>query len=1191
MLAFQASAQNMQWWDNQGASPATNGTWDTTTANWANSATLTASTVTFNNNGYFPVFAAGTSGITNMTITVPGAVNCEGLGDATTTNGAASGAAITNLTFIGAGSINLPAGMWPFECGNSAPAPVITINIPITGSGGIIQHNNGQLSLYGNNNYSGGTVTTGGQIINYNNNNSFGTGPITNLSGNAIFLCTNGSANIVTITNPFYVNIPVASILDFGDGNTICSGPVLLFATTQIKNNGGSGTGLTFSGPISGAFGVNLETPSGGTMTLSGPNTYTGPTAIGDAGTATISVSSINSVTTPAQQASSSFGKPSSVANGTIAIGNAGFLGTLIYTGPGETSDRVINLAGTTGGATIEMDGAGPLVFTSAFTATGGGSKTFTLQGSSTAANAINGVIPNNTSTFKTALTKAQAGSWTLGGLNTFSGNMTISGGTLTIGGSGDLGNSGGNGSYAGTISDTATFVYNSSAAQTLGGAISGAGALQQNGAGNLTLTAANTYTGATTVGGGSTLIVSGTGKLAANTPITLNGTLNITSTAGQTADLVAGSGTLNQNAAGASTTLTNLNNTYSGLFTVTAGTLAINSDSTMGTPPGSPLANDITLNGGPAANFRANANNITISANRGITLGANGGAFQVAGNDTCTYSGIISGSGQFQVGVNATVGLGVLVLGGSEAYTNTTVLAAGTTRLSAAASLGNSSGIVMSNSATLDVSALNPFALSTTNTFTAIASTNLTPGIIGPAGGNVNFGSQTVSLSFVPALTNGDPTNLALTVSQGTLVLNGNTVNVTNASALTLDVGNYALIQSSNGISVTAPLTLNYVGPAMVANTAASLVVVGNTLVLQILPGTGYTGTAFSNLAPSQSVTYGAAPVLSGTVSAAGPVYPAQGELVTVTIGNASTNTVAIADATGDFTNVVPGTVPVGTYPITYSYPGNGTLAPAIDTSSTLTISKEPVTVTATNPTKTYGQTITFGAGSTAFTASGLQNGETIGSVTLAVSNSGGVSNAPVSGSPYTITPSAATNGTFSVTNYSITYVTGTLTVNPLPLALTGTRPYDSTATAVFSILSITNVVGTDDVTLVSGSATLAGSAAGVEPITDASGLTLGGVTAGNYTTTGATGAVIVTTTVNTGSTNIMTSFANGQLTLTWPQDHTGWQLQVQTNDLTLGLGTNWVDVAGSTTTNQVIIPINVTNGSVFYRMVYPPQ
>jgi hypothetical protein len=86
---------------------------------------------------------------------------------------------------------------------------------------------------------------------------------------------------------------------------------------------------------------------------------------------------------------------------------------------------------------------------------------------------------------------------------------------------------------------------------------------------------------------------------------------------------------------------------------------------------------------------------------------------------------------------------------------------------------------------------------------------------------------------------------------------------------------------------------------------------------------------------------------------------------------------------------------------------------------------------ITANAQGKTYGQTLAFGSGSTLFTSTGLQNGETIGTVTLAVSGNGGAATASVAGSPYTITPSAATGGTFNPANYSITYNTGLLTVS----------------------------------------------------------------------------------------------------------------------------------------------------------------
>ncbi|MGH7978196.1 MAG: hypothetical protein ACREE6_02390 [Limisphaerales bacterium] len=76
----------------------------------------------------------------------------------------------------------------------------------------------------------------------------------------------------------------------------------------------------------------------------------------------------------------------------------------------------------------------------------------------------------------------------------------------------------------------------------------------------------------------------------------------------------------------------------------------------------------------------------------------------------------------------------------------------------------------------------------------------------------------------------------------------------------------------------------------------------------------------------------------------------------------------------------------------------------------------------------------------------------------------------------------------------------------------------------------------------------------------------------------------------VNTTPTNLVFSVSGGNLTLSWPADHTGWTLQAQTNSVSSGLGTNWVNVAGSTSVNQITQPINAANGCVFYRLVYNP-
>jgi hypothetical protein len=63
----------------------------------------------------------------------------------------------------------------------------------------------------------------------------------------------------------------------------------------------------------------------------------------------------------------------------------------------------------------------------------------------------------------------------------------------------------------------------------------------------------------------------------------------------------------------------------------------------------------------------------------------------------------------------------------------------------------------------------------------------------------------------------------------------------------------------------------------------------------------------------------------------------------------------------------------------------------------------------------------------------------------------------------------------------------------------------------------------------------------------------------------------------------------SGGQMQITWPEDHTGWSLQVQTNPPDEGLGTNWVTLPASTTTNQITVGVDSTVGSVFYRLVLP--
>lgn len=248
------------------------------------------------------------------------------------------------------------------------------------------------------------------------------------------------------------------SIVQNGSGGAcgIVSGVGTLTINGNVGGSGGNryidfaGAGnITVNGNITNSSGYTLTVYGNGpgTVTLAGANTFNG--ACGALG-GTLSVSSLNYVSSGnlSPNTSSSLGKPSSAANGIITLGNTNIsAGTLRYTGTGETTDRQINLGGTTNGATIDQSGMGLLMFTGNFTTLTVGSsvnaqKTLTLQGSTAGTGQIAGNIGDsatgNPGQMATSVTKAGTGTWTLSGANTYSGATTINAGELVgaVGGS-----------------------------------------------------------------------------------------------------------------------------------------------------------------------------------------------------------------------------------------------------------------------------------------------------------------------------------------------------------------------------------------------------------------------------------------------------------------------------------------------------------------------------------------------------------------------------------------------------------------------------------------------------------------------------------------------------------------------------------------------------------------------------------
>ena len=255
------------------------------------------------------------------------------------------------------------------------------------------------------------------------------------------------------------------------------------------------------------------------------------------------------------------------------------------------------------------------------------------------------------------------------------------------------------------------------------------------------------------------------------------------------------------------------------------------------------------------------------------------------------------------------------------------------------------------------------------------------------PRDATVTFGSTEptdgfgVSCAVVLPLQNHGSTTCTGTVIAGHVGAGAHTIKATFLAS--------AQFQTSNG---TAPLTVT---PKTLTVTASSGTKAYGGTFTTVAQYAGFVGSdTASNLATAPAC------VISGTASAvSGPTAPVS-TYTTTCSGGVDTN-----------------------YSFKYV---NGTLK----------VTAKALTITASDVTKTYGDTVSLGTVTTGFTVVGLvtTNGDDVTTVDL--SSTGAAPTAQVSGSPYAIVPSNAT-GT-GLTNYAITYVSGHLTVNKKALTIT---------------------------------------------------------------------------------------------------------------------------------------------------------
>ncbi|ENS11547.1 outer membrane autotransporter barrel domain-containing protein, partial [Brucella abortus F1/06-B21] len=468
-----------------------------------------------------------------------------------------------------------------------------------------------------------------------------------------------------------------------------------------------------------------LEKADGGTLILTGANTYTGGTAI-SGGTLQLGDGATNgsvqgAISTGADAAHkgvlairAAAGTPATIGNTISGTGSVSVLGGTVTFSVANSYTGGTTLAGGTTivtadanlgavGTNVALNNGATLRFGANLDATH--SFTHALQLGTVASDvgtldtdghdvAMSGVISG-----AGGLMKSGTGTVTLSGANSYTGGTKVSAGTLVVAndntgggtttvdaGAGlQIGTGGTSGSLAGDIANNGALVVNRSDALNLAGAISGTGSLTKNGAGTLTLSGANSYTGATTVsagiltltgdntGGGTTTVDAraelhigtggASGSLAGN--IVNDGALVVDrSGVIGLSGVISGAGGLMKSGTG-TVTLSGVN-TYTGGTTLTAGTLAAASDNNLGGASGG-----LTFNGGTLQVMGTS----WTSTNRAVSLQAGGGTFDIedAANNFAVTQGVAGAGGLTKSGS------GTLTLSGANSYTGATTVSAGT--------------------------------------------------------------------------------------------------------------------------------------------------------------------------------------------------------------------------------------------------------------------------------------------------------------------------------------------------------------------------------------------------------------------------------------------------------------------------------------------------------------------------------
>jgi len=577
---------------------------------------------------------------------------------------------------------------------------------------------------------------------------------------------------------------------------------------------------LTYGGIISGTGG--LTKAGGNALTLSGSNTYTGPTTVA---AGTLSVATIGNGGNIGN-----LGRASSAAANLVLSG-----GTLQYTGATASTDRNFTLTAATT-STIDVTV---------------GANTLTMSGASTATTG--------------AITKIGAGTLILSGANNYSGLTTVTAGTLNLGNVTAFGTGTGGISMGGGILQLG--VAFSATAWTPAIELTGAATIDADVAGSTIDTNITNGANLLTITGGENLTISGalgsgagglTVNMDANTDvITMSGTNTYTGITTIT------KGTLSVATIGNGGVAGNL-----GKATNAAANLVLNASILQYTGATASTDRNFTL-----TNAATSTIDVTVAA---TTLTISGASTAIAGNLTKIGAGTLALSGtNLHTGITTINGGGITTMSAT-AFNNASpiVITAGTLTLGGAFSetIGNLSGAgnIVLGSNTLTVKQV------TAQTFS---------GVISGTGGLTIDAASTALLTLNAAQTYSGTTtvNQVLTLGASGSLADDSDLTVGGAGVLTLGQNEKinTLLNGSAGSIVTAAgksLTIDQDAAATVTTVISGggglTIDAGSTALLTLNAGQTYTGTTTVNyplsltgagtLADASKLTLGADGVLT---------------------------------------------------------------------------------------------------------------------------------------------------------------------------------------------------------------------------------------------------------------------------------------------------------------------------------------